>query len=395
MIGSGRLFIRQMPELPNYSNCTGCGACISACGKMAIAMVPDKLGFLYPKVDVTLCLECGLCEKSCPVLLPGKECIPQKVLAVKSSDDSIRKSSSSGGVFSLIAEGVVSRGGVVYGAAFDDKFHVAHQRAATREEMSGFRGSKYVQSDTGTSFREVKRDLVSGREVLFSGTPCQVAGLKQYLRKNYDRLILLDFVCHGVPNPRIWHDFLSEETVDGDTIDDISFRDKSRGWIHFCFHLNKHNKSKTIIETTPIWEHKYMRLFLNNLILRESCFHCPFREGKSGADYTLGDFWGIEKVLPSFFDDDGISLVVERTRPMPQDVLENCMIEEAPYESALYYNVSLEKDWPHNPLQNLFYYLHDSLHLNLATSGSVAIAVHAAYSWLVRLKGRFKRISGI
>lgn len=304
-----------MINIQDKSQCCGCSACLHICPKNSITFKEDKEGFLYPHVNKETCIDCGLCEKVCPVLNQDEERIPEKVYAAKHEDDEIRMKSSSGGVFTLLADRIIDEGGVVFGARFNDKWEVIHDYTETKEGLASFRGSKYVQSYIGDSYKIAESFLKSGRKVMFTGTPCQIAGLKKFLRKEYDNLLAVDFVCHGVPSPMVWRKYLEEEIADqgGAQLTGVNFRDKSIGWKNFSFVLNfskdegtiKHNYAVSSVFT----ENTYMKAFLSNLSLRPSCYACPAKAGKSGADITIGDFWGIENVMSEFDDDRGVSLI--------------------------------------------------------------------------------------
>ena len=222
-----------MIPITDKRNCCGCTACSQVCPKHCITMQMDSEGFKYPHVDTSLCVECGLCEKVCPYL--NKYPIPIKKpasFACKTKNDELREKSSSGGLFTVLAAKVIQEGGVVFGAKFDAEWNVVHGYSETEEGLAAFRGSKYVQSDLGNCFTEVKNFLKSERQVLFTGTPCQVAGLNHFLQKKYDNLITVDFVCHCVPSPLVWKKYL-EELCGDTTIKSVSFRDKSEGWARY------------------------------------------------------------------------------------------------------------------------------------------------------------------
>lgn len=202
-----------MIDIKEKKECCGCNACAQRCPKSCITMREDSEGFLYPEVDKEICIDCGICEKVCPVMYQGNKRKPLAVYAVKHKNNEIRLSSSSGGVFTALAESVIDEGGVVFGAKFDDNWCVVHSYSETKEGLAAFRGSKYLQSRIGDSFKKVECFLKANRKVLFSGTPCQIAGLKRFLRKEYDNLLTVDFVCHGVPSPGVWREYLNEETA--------------------------------------------------------------------------------------------------------------------------------------------------------------------------------------
>lgn len=306
-------------KLVDKDKCCGCSACISVCPKGCISMSEDKEGFLYPVVDSVQCIDCGLCEKVCPILHPLKNESEPLVYAAINNDESIRMQSSSGGIFTLLAESVIDNGGVVFGACFDRDWNVVHDYTETKEGLVRFRGSKYVQSNVGNSFSQVKIFLDAGREVLFSGTPCQVAGLKNYLRKPYPNLLTVDLVCHGVPSPEVWRKYLQETVCKAygikknksavnlcDYISDIKFRAKDKGWKKFSFKI-EYKDGK--IEINPFYENPYMNIFLSNLSLRPSCYACPAKLNNTQSDITLADFWGVNKIDPNIDDDKGCGLL--------------------------------------------------------------------------------------
>lgn len=293
------------------------------CPKGAIALDSDGEGFLYPEIDSSKCVGCGLCMKVCPVVNRTEAKTPICVLAAKASDTVVRESSSSGGVFSLLAKEIVSSGGVVFGAAFDHSdWHVYHQAVETEDDLMELRGSKYVQSDIRGCYNAVKSQLLAGREVLFSGTPCQIAGLKNFIGMTshilLDRLFLVEIVCHAVPSPLAWRKYLEQRVAD--CYDDragglgrirrIAFRSKKCGWKRFSMSLGFGNGTEysCLFPDDP-----FMKGFLAELYNRPSCHHCYCRNLRSGADIVLGDFWGIEKTLPSFDDDRGVSVVIALT----------------------------------------------------------------------------------
>ena len=220
-----------MLKLTSKQNCCGCTACASICPKGCIAMKADKEGFCYPQIDEALCIDCGLCEKVCPLLhKPDKHGIIN-VYGAKNIDDSVRFTSSSGGMFTLFAEQVLNRGGVVFGAAFDGSLQVCHAGISTMQELAKLRGSKYVQSNMNGIFKQVRTLLAGGKKVLFSGTPCQIAGLKGFLIKDYANLLTVDVVCHGVPSAKVYNKHLTEIAADtGEAVTQVKFRDKADGW---------------------------------------------------------------------------------------------------------------------------------------------------------------------
>lgn len=304
-----------MIQLQSKQDCCGCAACVQRCPKQCITMIEDEEGFLYPHVDTASCIDCGLCEKVCPVIHRDEPREPLEVFAAKNPNEEIRRRSSSGGMFTLLAEQTISNGGVVFGARFNDKWEVEHAYSETIEEIATFRGSKYVQSHIGNTFRQAEQFLKSGREVLFSGTPCQIAGLRRFLRKDYPNLLTIDCICHSIPSPGIWRKYLTETLKsNGKELQDIStitFRDKIKGWKDYHFTISLRN-GKPI--TRPAANDSYIRGFLHDLYTRPSCAACPAKRLSSGSDITLGDYWGIDTLIPGLDDDRGVSAITINTQ---------------------------------------------------------------------------------
>ncbi len=298
-----------MIHIKQKQNCCGCGACAQICPKGCITMQVDGEGFHYPSVNMAKCVRCGLCEKVCPVLLsadtPKRD--PLQVYAAMAKDNQIRKVSSSGGVFSLAAQWILDYGGAVFGAAFAEDFSVHHIKIEHGDDLYKLRGSKYVQSASKHTYQEAKAILEQGRPVLYSGTGCQIAGLKAYLGQDYEQLYTLDVLCHGVPSPQVWCRYLNEQEK---AIAELSFRGKSRGWHGFESNI-------TYVDGSNYCKHHdkdpFMRCFLSNICLRPSCHKCQFREGRAGADLTVGDAWGVERWMPHMDDDKGTSVVLVNT----------------------------------------------------------------------------------
>lgn len=316
-------------------------------------MIEDDEGFLYPEVDSVVCINCGMCELVCPELCSDDARTPVQVYAAKNRNEEIRMASSSGGIFTLLAEKIIDSGGVVFGARFDANWDVVHDYAETKEGLAAFRGSKYVQSRMEGCYQKAKLFLQQGRKVMFTGTPCQIAGLKNYLRKDYENLLAVDVVCHGVPSPGVWKIYLDEIARKGENtvlshhidkkveIELIDFRSKSTGWKKYSFALtlfyaSADGEKNTVLLSTNFYKNPYMNAFLLDLSLRLSCYNCPAKGGKSGSDLTIADFWGINEVLPDFDDDKGISLVLVYSEKGQQwlDGL-NCEYETTDFQSGL------------------------------------------------------------
>lgn len=347
-----------MIELQNKKDCCGCYACINSCPVACIEMQNDMEGFAYPVVNKDKCIDCGLCEKVCPVLNNLHFRKPLQVYAVKAKSEQIRKDSSSGGVFSLLGELVIQKGGVVFGACFDEHNKVVHRYATTKGGLAAFRGSKYVQSEIGDAYKNVKGFLKLGKIVMFSGTPCQIRGLHLFLREHYPNLLTVDIICHGVPSPKIWNTYLTSllKRMPQYKIQNINFRDKQYGWRNFSFSLDFVNDKhvKHLIE--PKYLNYYMRGFLSDIYLRPSCYHCPTRSLKSGSDITLGDYWGKESDLLDFMDDKGVSAVLLNTQS-GVDYFKALDGEKrlSSYEDVLKGNQSIEKSHS-EPMKRIIFY---------------------------------------
>lgn len=304
-----------MIDIKDKKLCCGCNACVQRCPKQCIAVQEDEEGFLYPIVDLSICIDCGLCEKVCPVINQESERNPIEVFAAVNKDDSVRMQSSSGGIFTALAEKIIQEKGVVFGARFDEKWEVMHDYTETIEGLKAFRGSKYVQSRIGDTFSQAEFFLKTGRKVMFTGTPCQIAGLRLFLRKEYENLLAVDIICHGVPSPMVWRKYLGEKIQQGglECIQSISFRNKNTGWKNYSFQIeyDKNHLKSSFSEYAS--QNIFMKGFLADLYLRPSCYACPSKKLKSGSDITLGDFWGIQHIKPELDDDKGISCILVNT----------------------------------------------------------------------------------
>lgn len=328
-----------MIYISNKSLCCGCEACVQRCPKQCIAFSPDEEGFWYPRVNESECINCGLCEKVCPVI---NQCKPQKPLNVYAAIypvEEIRQKSASGGVFTAIAEKVILEGGVVFGAVFNECWEVVHSYVELTENITKLRGSKYVQSRIGNTYQEVESFLNAGRKVLFSGTSCQVAGLKKFLRKEYDSLVTIDVVCHGVPSPQLWNDYLA--SLDNIApIKMVNMKDKSDGWRGYKLTIDGEKGILSERAST----NKYMLAFSQNLSLRPSCYQCPAKEGKCCSDITLADYWGVDKLLPKLYDDKGTSFVCINTSKGQAVQRKLSLIREiANYDASIPYNACIVK----------------------------------------------------
>lgn len=349
-----------MIQVNSKENCCGCEACVQRCPKSCIELRFDEQGFRYPVVDTDTCVDCKLCETVCPVLNQSGKREPLTIYGAYNTNEEVRLKSSSGGVFYVLAKYVIEQGGVVFGARFNKQWEVEHCAVENLERLGQLMGSKYVQSHIGETYKQTEVLLRKGFLVLFSGTPCQIAALKRYLRKDYQNLIAVDFVCHGVPSPGVWEKY-KKQAVGNGKIQDIAFRDKSQGWEKYSFKmkLNFPQAKNTVEKNESTRKNLYMRAFLTDLILRPSCYHCPAREFKSGSDITLADLWGVWKTLPDFNDDKGCSCVAintERGRALVDKISSELSYKEISYKSAFVdYNMSATKN-PHiNPKSEQFF----------------------------------------
>lgn len=385
-----------MIEIKEKKSCCGCFSCLQRCPKKCISFYEDEEGFLYPKVNLDLCIDCGLCENVCPVLHQSKEKVPIAVYAAKNPDDQIREQSSSGGIFTLLAEYTIDRRGVVFGVKWNESFEAVHAYTETKDGLADFRGCKYVQSQVGETYKQTMHFLQQGRQVLYSGTPCQIAALKLFLGRDYDNLITVDIICHGVPSPGVFRWYLSEELSQlaksrinekkvyrlssqipvipksteiaksyGVKIKDIRFRDKSKGWKRYSFVIsyNRYNNvlgksvDGNLISYSKTFDNNmFMKGFLRDLYLRPSCHFCPAKSGKSGADITIGDYWGIKGVLPEFDDDKGVSAITVNT-VKGQRVLHSTIVNlhSTTYENLCLNNSALLLSCPVSLKRNLFF----------------------------------------
>lgn len=378
-----------MIHITDKKNCCGCSACVQRCPKQCIRLEEDTEGFLYPQVDEETCIKCGLCEKVCPILNQADKLSVLEVLAVKNPNDEERMNSSSGGVFLPLAREVINQGGVVFGAVYDESWEVHHVYAEKIEDVYPMMGSKYLQSKIGNSFKDAERFLKQGREVLFVGSPCQIAGLRTYLRnKQYSNLLAVDFLCHGVPSPGVWRRYLAETYGGYDAkeqsrlqatagknsvllsslnatspIGDIKFRDKREsGWKKFRFVVRQKSASKadqnTVLSSDIHYDNPFMRGFLSDIYLRPSCYECKCKNGVNHSDMTIADFWGINQIAPEFDDDKGVGLVLLNTKKgeeyfsrFPMDMMPSNL------EEAHYHNGGFNEHTKAHPKRDQFFFL--------------------------------------
>lgn len=303
-----------MIKILDKSQCCGCTACKSICPKNAIVMKEDEEGFLYPVVDKNKCVNCGLCEKVCPVKNAKENKKEQHAYIFQNTNNEIRKESTSGGAFTAIAEYVIENDGIVYGAIFDENYKVIHIGIDKKEELYKFRNSKYVQSEICDCYPEVKENLNKNRIVCFSGTSCQIEGLKNYLGKEYEKLLLVDVVCRAVPSPLIWKKYLTLRQKEYKDISKIMFRDKYYGYKYSNLSIYSKNNDKKREYHKGVDSDPYLRAFFSNICDRPSCYDCKFKKLHRESDITIWDCFDVEKYNKEFDDDKGTNRILTHTK---------------------------------------------------------------------------------
>lgn len=346
--------------------CCGCRACEQICPQRCIKMQADEEGFLYPQINNDLCTGCNLCIKCCPIVeqsqsdqIIKQQFNPASAYAFYHLNDEVRIQSTSGGAFTAFVEAICDQNYVIFGARFDESFKVFHSYTNNKKELSIFRKSKYVQSDLGNSYTNAKKFLIEGKKVLFSGTPCQIAGLKAFLKKDYENLFCIDVICHGVPSPKVFKKYKEYlECKKQSKIKKFDFRNKRRaGWSASEIVALFDNRKSYSRFSLRVDEDIYMFSFLSYLCLRPICHTCPYATTLRTSDITIGDFWGVEKIDPDLYDEKGVSLVLVNSEK-GKNALEKCK-EIAYYKSmelssAVKYNTQLSKPAERNPLRDAF-----------------------------------------
>lgn len=347
-----------MIVLKDKADCCGCTTCIEICPVSCITMVPDSEGFCYPVTDVDKCINCNACNRACPVINTRIDYQPfhcSDFYAAQSKDASILDKSSSGGLFSLIAEHWIKHEGVVFGATWV-KDKVRHIEVRSVDNLDVLRGSKYVQSSLEGTFSRIRGLLKQGIKVLFSGTPCQVDGLNRFIGKKNPNLLTLEVACHGVPSPLVLKKYIKKlkDSYSSDIV--LDFRDKTHGWLQYDVKATDNNGHVLFCENHR--DNVYMRGFLHELYSRPSCHECPSKGGSSGADFTLCDFWGIEKVLPDFKYEKGTSLLIANTnfaKVIVSQLTSVAVIKKVSYSAALENNGSLFHSASPHPDRSYFF----------------------------------------
>ncbi|MFW5980979.1 MAG: Coenzyme F420 hydrogenase/dehydrogenase, beta subunit C-terminal domain [bacterium] len=331
--------MRNIIKIDKKENCSGCKACYNICPVDCIEMSIDEEGFWYPEVDKDKCINCELCKKVCPEIniYINQGALEKPItLAAWNQDELIRMKSSSGGIFTGLAEWIIAEDGVVYGAGFDDEFQLKHKGVTTEIGIGELRGSKYIQSDISETYYLAKNDLENETKALFVGTPCQIAGLKNYLQKEYKNLYTCDLVCHGVPSPMVFDKYREYlEDKHGSAMNNINFRDKMSGWKRYSLSAIFDDNSKY---SSTVKENNYMIGFLRDIYLRPSCYTCSYKGIPRTADITLGDFWGVGERYPELDDDKGTSLLLintEKGKYMIDSSTDGIFTEECKLEAAV------------------------------------------------------------
>lgn len=331
-----------MRKISALHNCSGCYACASSCPSGCIDMKPDIEGFWYPEIDTDKCVDCGKCDAVCPALNKLDTYPRGEAFACMNLDEEVRLTSSSGGIFTLLAEYVLEKGGTVFGAAYNNRYEVEHIAIDNKKDVWRLRGSKYVQSRIGNSYIDCKQKLENGSFVLFTGTPCQISGLLSFLGKRYDNLLTQDIICHGVPSPMVWQKYLDWECYKHTScIMSTSvpqFRNKSFGWKKYSLHLEFEN-GDTLTESFS--DNAYLKAFIGNVSLRPSCYSCFSKSERRQSDITLADLWGIRHIVSDMDDDKGTSLVIVNSdsgRKMLDVIKEKVYMRKLDFDTAISYN---------------------------------------------------------
>lgn len=339
-------------KITNHDYCTGCAACVTVCPAACITMKPDKEGFYYPDIDVKSCISCNMCKRICntksenekPVLFHqkedgDKECSRNvRAYACYNKESAARLRASSGGIFELLAKEILKKNGIVFGVKMDG-LKAVHSYVERKEDLKDLLGSKYMQSEVGDAYKKAKDFLNQGRYVLFSGTPCQIDALNKVLHKNYENLLTVDFICHGISSPGVFQRYVGEYIGDNKIIKNISFRDKTEGWKCFSMSIESENRD---FYRKNMYEDTYLRSFLKNMNLRTSCFSCKYRKVDRASDLTLGDFWGSNEVFKDWKEDIGYSVVLIQSRKGKQ-------LFQKIEDSIVFREVGIEKIIEHNP----------------------------------------------
>ena len=374
-----------MKKIIEKKQCTGCSACMNICPKKAITMKRDNEGFLHPEINQNKCINCGICKKTCPVLNTKTNHSLNKCYVAYNKDSKVKENSSSGGIFDSIARLVLKNKGLVIGAAFNKDNKLNHIIIEKEKDLDKVKGSKYLQSDLNNIFTIIK-ERIDKKIILFVGTPCQVAGLKSYLKKDYENLICIDLFCHGVPSPKLFDKYVKElEEKHNDKLLNYNFRDKSTGWDNYSNKATFKNKECKQLQK----DNDYMKLFLSDIALRESCYDCNFKLGNKYSDITLGDFWGVQNHYPDMYNKEGVSAIIINTKK-GKDIFEsissNLEYKECKLEEILSGNPSLKVSGKYQSKRNEFFNNLDTSSINELTKKYIK------KSLCKRVVGKIKRI---
>lgn len=344
-----------MIEIKEKQLCSGCTACASICPKKCIRMVTDKEGFLYPEVVQEQCVNCGACEKVCSIKNPVlEEKTEQKAYLVQHRDESVRMESTAGGAFTAIATAVIEKEGIVFGATYDEKFQVYHTYVENVKGLRKFRNSKYVQSKLGDTFKQVKNFLKENRWVCFSGTPCQIEGLSKFLGKSYEKLILVDVVCHGVPSPLVWNKYLEYQGVESKNMNNIRFRDKFYGYKYST--MSMFHEGKNIYHAGSQMD-PMLRAFFSDICDRPSCYNCPFKKRYRVSDLTIWDCFSVYDFDKEMDDDKGTTRVLCHTKKgqkLIDDIKYLAICKEVSPDKLVHGVKEMYESVPMNPKRRVF-----------------------------------------
>lgn len=351
-----------MIQVLDYDFCTGCGACLNICPKKAIMPQQDVEGFEIPIIDPNKCVNCDLCKKVCPVIhfdeikdKVEEDNSQQIAYAARNKNYEQRLISSSGGIFPVIAEYVLKKGGYVVGAAFDDNFNVIQKIISSDKELIQLQGSKYAQSKLDDTFRTISELLKGGKLVLYSGMTCQVYGLKSFLKKDYNNLITIDLICLGIPSPGVWRKYL-DSFFKGEHIQEINFKDKTIGWNKFCVSIKTDKRAFLDVGK----QNYYMMNMFKTYTIRKSCFHCKFKNRERPSDFTIADCWGTSRLVEDINDNKGLSSVLIHTSKgkLIWDAITGFLdCKEVPYDDVCVNNSNMTKVYSYDKQRPLFYFL--------------------------------------
>lgn len=391
----------MITKIVDSTKCCGCGACASICHRNALSVVEDIEGFLSVKCDMQKCVDCGACDIVCPIINVKTYNAPVAAYAAAYKEESILKKSTSGGVFAALAIKVLSEKGIVYGAAWTKDFKVMHIGISDIRDLELIQSSKYIQSNIINVFSEIKEHLNSKKDILFSGTPCQIMALHNYLKKDYDNLLLVDIVCHGVGNHKMLLKDIEylEDRYNG-KISELSFRSKIRGWGTSGYIKIGSKSFDYNIMNSP-----YYYFFLNGDVFRESCYSCQFARGERVGDITLGDYWGVETAIPNsnISSKKGVSCVLINSKKGEtafSDIRDQLIVEKSRFDEIQKRNAQLSSPSKMSPNTSTVKKLYKADKYNLITEYWKKISIKQRCSFKLkslipsRIKVILKKITG-